>query len=55
LALGDVARWWAALEDREGLAAQALRFVALTGARSGEVRGATWDEFELGEVATAAT
>ncbi len=37
------------------MGAQALRFVASTDARSSEVRAATWDEFELGEVATLAT
>ncbi len=55
VALGDVARWWADLESREGMAAQALRFLTLTAARSGEVRGATWDEIDLGDVATPAT
>ena len=46
LALGDVAGWWAALSEREGMAARALQFLAMTGARSGEVRGMTWDEIE---------
>lgn len=32
---------------REGLAARALEFLIFTAARSGEVRGATWDEFDL--------
>ncbi|MBW6419570.1 site-specific integrase [Celeribacter sp. PS-C1] len=49
LALGDVARWWTALGEREGMAARALEFLTLTAARSGEVRGATWDEMDLGE------
>lgn len=35
------------LREREGIAAQALEFLILTGVRSGEVRGATWDEFDL--------
>lgn len=48
LALGDVPRWWTDLAQRNGMAAQALRFLALTAARSGEVRGATWDEIEIG-------
>lgn len=47
LALGDVARWWNALVEREGMAAKALQFLALTGARSGEVRGMTWGEIEI--------
>lgn len=63
LALGDVAGWWAALEAREGMAAKALQFLTLTAARSGEVRGMTWDEIDFGSnnvtgaspVATVAT
>lgn len=55
LALGDVSRWWADLAKRDGMAARALEFLTLTAARSGEVRGATWDEFDLGEIATPAT
>jgi len=47
LALGDVVRWWNALAEREGMAARALQFQALTGARSGEVRGMTWDEVDM--------
>jgi hypothetical protein len=30
LALGDVAEWWAAFGQREGMAAQALQFLTLT-------------------------
>jgi len=55
LALGDVSRWWADLAKRDGMAARALEFLTLTAARSGEVRGATWDEFDLGEIAIPAT
>lgn len=47
LDLRDVARWWAALNEREGMAARALAFAVLTGARSGEVRGMTWDEIGI--------
>lgn len=47
LALGDVAAWWSALAQRDGIAARALEFIALTAARSGEVRGMTWDEVDL--------
>lgn len=36
-----------ALRKREGIAARALEFAILTAARSGEVRGATWDEVDL--------
>lgn len=46
LQLHDVHDWWKALSEREGMAAQALRFLTLTWARSGEVRGATWDEID---------
>lgn len=47
LALEDAPRWYAALQDREGLGARALEFAALTATRSQEVRGATWDEIDL--------
>ena len=36
-----------ALRRREGLAARALEFAILCASRSGEVRGARWDEFDL--------
>lgn len=57
LALGDVPRWWAELAQREGMAARALEFLTLTASRSGEVRGMTWDEVDLGPegAATLAT
>lgn len=48
LALADVARWWRDLQTRDGMGAEALRFITLTLARSGEVRGMTWDEVDLG-------
>ncbi len=35
------------LREREGLGAKALEFAILTAARSGEIRGATWDEVDL--------
>lgn len=35
------------LQEREAVAALALEFAILTAARSGEVRGATWGEFDL--------
>ncbi len=35
------------LRKREGLGARALEFAILTAARSGEVRGALWDEIDL--------
>lgn len=48
LQLKDAQRWWQALQNREGLGALALAFQALTASRSGAVRFATWDEFDLG-------
>lgn len=47
LSLDDAPRWFADLRTREGFGARALEFAALTAARSGEVRGATWDEIDL--------
>jgi len=45
----DASRWFASLRRREGFGARALEFVALTAARSGEVRGMTWAEVDLGK------
>lgn len=39
--------FWTELGKVEGMGAQALRFAILTAARSGEVRGATWEEIDL--------
>ncbi len=47
LQLDDAARWFANLRQRDGYPARALEFLALTAARSGEIRGATWDEIDL--------
>lgn len=47
LSLADAADWFAKLNAREGIGARALEFVALTAARSGEVRGMTWAEVDL--------
>ncbi|PRX37221.1 Integrase [Meinhardsimonia xiamenensis] len=47
VAQADLPRWWQRLAQVEGMGAAALRFAALTAARSGEVRGATWDEIDL--------
>lgn len=38
---------WPRLAGVKGMGATALRFAILTGARSGEVRGATWGEIDL--------
>jgi integrase len=43
----DVPGLMRALAGREDLTAKALRFVVLTGARSGEARGARWEEIDL--------
>jgi len=42
-----VPEFMVALREREGIAARALEFAILTAARSGEVMGARWDEFNL--------
>lgn len=47
LALDDAAAWFTDLRKRDGFGARAVEFAALTAARSGEVRGATWDEVDL--------
>lgn len=47
LAQKDLAGWWAELAQRDGMGASALRFAVLCASRSGEVRGATWDEIDL--------
>ncbi|MBE7159054.1 MAG: integrase arm-type DNA-binding domain-containing protein, partial [Rhodospirillales bacterium] len=45
--IDDMPAFMGDLHQRSGVAAQALEFVILTAARSGEVRGATWSEFDL--------
>lgn len=44
-----VGAFMAALRQQDGMGARALEFVILTAARSGEVRGATWAEIDLGD------
>lgn len=39
--------FFAKLNEREGTSARALEFIILTASRSGEVRGARWDEIDL--------
>jgi integrase len=48
LAWQEMSSFMAALAAREGIAAHALRFVILTAARTGEVRGMRWREVDLG-------
>jgi len=43
----EVPDFMSQLAARSGAGVLALRFAILTAARSGEVRGATWDEFDL--------
>jgi integrase len=47
LALDDAPAWFADLREREGMAARALEFLSMCAARSGEIRGAIWDEIDL--------
>ena len=46
LPFGEVPEFMAALRSQDGAAARALEFAILTAARSGEVRGARWDEID---------
>lgn len=39
--------WWEALGQRTNISSDALRFLALTAVRSGDVNGMTWDEVDL--------
>jgi len=47
LPYAQIHEFMADLRTRDGMAARALVFAILTAARSGEVRGATWDEIDL--------
>jgi integrase len=47
ISYGDVPASIEDLQSREGTGARALEFTILTAARSGEVLGARWDEFDL--------
>ncbi len=47
LDVDDIPDWYHQLVRRNGIAPRALEFAALTWARSGEVRGATWEEIDL--------
>ncbi|RBI67857.1 integrase [Roseovarius sp. TE539] len=47
IALDEAADWFGALQSRKGMAALALQFLTLTASRSGELRGATWEEIDL--------
>ncbi|MCX9157269.1 integrase arm-type DNA-binding domain-containing protein [Niveibacterium sp. 24ML] len=43
----EIAAFMKCLSEQNGLGARALEFAILTAARSGEVRGATWQEIDL--------
>jgi len=45
----DIGAFWIDLQQQEGMGALALQFAILTAARSGEVRGASWNEIDLVE------
>lgn len=47
LPIDAMGAFMARLREQEGMGALALEFAILTAARSGEVRGATWGEFDL--------
>lgn len=47
LPIDDMHGFVASLRLQQGMAARALEFLILTAARSGEVRGATWQEIDL--------
>ncbi|MCJ8140259.1 tyrosine-type recombinase/integrase [Falsirhodobacter halotolerans] len=47
LSVAEVPAWFAKLRSLTGQGALALQFLCLTGARSGEVRGARWSEIDL--------
>ncbi len=49
LAYPEIGAFMAELRQQEGVAARALEFAILTAARTGEVIGARWDEFNLAE------
>ncbi|WP_312841046.1 tyrosine-type recombinase/integrase [Delftia tsuruhatensis] len=47
LPIDAMPEFMAQLRQRKGLSARALEFLVLTAARSGEVRGATWQEIDM--------
>lgn len=47
MSLDDVSKFMLKLGEQDSVSALALRFLILTAARSGEVRGATWDEIDI--------
>ncbi len=49
LAVPDLPQFMSRLSKQEGISPRALEFVILTATRSGEVRGAKWDEIDMEE------
>ena len=49
LPFDEIGAFMVLLRKAHGMGARALEFAILTAARSGEVRGATWDEIDLSE------
>ena len=47
LSIDEASDWFADVRNRDGFATRALEFMAMTVARSGEVRGAVWSEIDL--------
>ena len=47
LPVAEMPEFWGKLRDQAGMGARALEFLILTAARSGEIRGATWQEIDL--------
>jgi integrase len=47
LPYAELPAFMSVLRTREGIAAAAMEFLILTAARTGEVLGATWDDFDL--------
>lgn len=47
LPIDEISAFMTRLREAEGVGARALEFAILTAARSGEVRGATWNEIDL--------
>ena len=46
LSQADFPKWFAEMRKRDGMATRCLEFAVLCASRSGEVRGATWDEID---------
>lgn len=47
LPVSEMSEFWSKLKEQAGMGARALEFLVLTAARSGEIRGATWQEIDL--------